>query len=212
MQDWVALADAYYDASMGTDAKIPVPVIWGTDAVHGHSNVYGATIFPHNIGLGAAHDVELIERIAEATGQSTRATGIQWAFAPTLAVVQDPRWGRSYESFSSDPMLVRAYAKAYIAGMQGDLREDGAAVATAKHFIGDGATDAAGQLCIVRGAQADVVREQRRAHHVVVAVHGIGAPDDRHRVARIGRHRCLVVAVGQVHPVAQRGVLVHARP
>ena len=139
--DWVKLADAYYDASMGTDAKIPVPVIWGTDAVHGHSNVYGATIFPHNIGLGAAHDVELIERIAEATGQSTRATGVTWTFAPTVAVAQNARWGRTYESYSSQPALVREYATAYVKGMQGVLAKDGNVVATAKHFIGDGATE-----------------------------------------------------------------------
>lgn len=141
VQDWVALADAYYDASMGTDAKIPVPVIWGTDAVHGHSNVHGATIFPHNIGLGAAHDVELIERIAEATGQSTRATGVTWTFAPTVAVAQNARWGRTYESYSSQPALIREYAAAYVKGMQGLLDTDGNVVATAKHFIGDGATD-----------------------------------------------------------------------
>ena len=141
VQDWVALADAYYDSSMGTDAKIPVPVIWGTDAVHGHSNVYGATIFPHNIGLGAAHDVELIERIAEATGQSTRATGVTWTFAPTVAVAQNARWGRTYESYSSQPALIREYAAAYVKGMQGLLDKDGNVVATAKHFIGDGATD-----------------------------------------------------------------------
>jgi len=141
VEDWVKLADAYYDASMGTDAKIPVPVIWGTDAVHGHSNVYGATIFPHNIGLGAAHDVELIERIAEATGQSTRATGVAWTFAPTVAVAQNARWGRTYESYSSQPALVREYATAYVKGMQGVLDKDGNVVATAKHFIGDGATE-----------------------------------------------------------------------
>lgn len=141
VQDWVTLADAYYDASMKTDAEIPVPVIWGTDAVHGHSNVYGATIFPHNIGLGAAHDVELIERIAEATGQSTRATGVAWTFAPTVAVAQDARWGRTYESYSSQPALIREYAGAYVKGMQGLLDKDGNVVATAKHFIGDGATD-----------------------------------------------------------------------
>lgn len=141
VEDWVKLADAYYDASMSTDAKIPVPVIWGTDAVHGHSNVYGATIFPHNIGLGAAHDVELIERIAEATGQSTRATGVTWTFAPTVAVAQNARWGRTYESYSSQPELIREYAAAYVKGMQGMLDKDGNVVATAKHFIGDGATD-----------------------------------------------------------------------
>lgn len=141
VQDWLALADQYHEASMSTDAAVPIPVIWGTDAVHGHSNVYGATMFPHNIALGAAHDPELIQQIGAATAQSTRATGIAWAFAPTLAVVQNARWGRTYESFSSEGGLVREYAAAYVKGMQGDLKDDGNLVATAKHYIGDGATD-----------------------------------------------------------------------
>ena len=139
--DWLALAEAYHRASMSTDAKVQIPVIWGTDAVHGNSNVRGATLFPHNIGLGAAHDPELIERIGEATGRATRATGIGWVFAPTLAVAQDPRWGRTYESFSSDGALVREYAVVYIRGLQGRFNDDGNVVATAKHYIGDGATE-----------------------------------------------------------------------
>lgn len=141
VDDWVALADQYFDASMSTDAKVQIPIIWGADAVHGHSNIYGATLFPHNIGLGAAHDTQLIERIGEATAKSTRATGITWVFAPTLAVVQNTRWGRSYESFSADGALVRDYAFAYVKGLQGNLKSDDDVVATAKHFLGDGATD-----------------------------------------------------------------------
>jgi beta-glucosidase len=133
-RDWVKMADAL-------DAQSPIPLLWGTDAVHGHSNVYGATLFPHNIGLGAAHDPALITLIAQATGKAVRATGVNWAFAPTLAVVQDERWGRSYESFSSDPQLVRAYAAAYTTGLQGDFTKPSNVVATAKHFMGDGATD-----------------------------------------------------------------------
>src|SRR3546814_7616319 len=82
--DWVALADRLYEASMSTDMQVPVPVIWGTDAVHGHSNVIGATLFPHNIGLGAAHDDELVGRIAAATGRAVQATGIDWLFAPAV--------------------------------------------------------------------------------------------------------------------------------
>jgi len=139
--DWVRLADAYHAASLATDARTPVPVIWGTDAVHGHSNVYGATLFPHNIGLGATRNPALIERIGAATGSATRATGIGWVFAPTLAVAHDPRWGRTYESFSSDPSVVREYAAAYVKGAQGRFASDGNVVATAKHYIGDGATD-----------------------------------------------------------------------
>src|SRR5881392_4196382 len=119
--DWLKLSDAFYRASMSTDMKVKVPVIWGTDAVHGHNNVYGATLFPHNIALGAAHDPKLLERIGRATAAQVRATGITWAFAPTLAVVQNPRWGRSYESYSSDPALVRSYAEAIVRGLQGQL-------------------------------------------------------------------------------------------
>ena len=102
--------------------KVKVPVIWGTDAVHGHNNVYGATLFPHNIGLGAAHDPALIERIGHATAEQVRATGITWAFAPTLAVVQNPRWGRTYESYSSDPALVRSYGEAMVRRAPGAAR------------------------------------------------------------------------------------------
>jgi beta-glucosidase len=137
--DWLALADRYYDASMAVDSPVKVPIIWGTDAVHGDSNVFGATLFPHNIGLGAAHDPALIRQIGAVTARAVRATGVDWAFAPTLAVAQNVRWGRSYESFSSYGPLVRAYADAYVSGLQGDFG-DANVMATAKHFIGDGAT------------------------------------------------------------------------
>lgn len=139
--DWVALADRYYDASMSTDMTVKIPVIWGTDAVHGHNNVYGATTFPHNIGLGAAHDPALVEKIAAATGKAVRATGIDWLFSPAVPAVQNLRWGRTYESWSEDPKLVREYAAAYTRGLQGDFSGDDHAVATVKHFIGDGGTD-----------------------------------------------------------------------
>jgi len=138
--DWVALAGRYYDASMATDMAVKVPVIWGIDAIHGNSNVVGATLFPHNVGLGAAHDPALVRAIGAAVGKAVRATGIAWVFAPTLAVVQDVRWGRSYESFSSDPALVRSYGSAYVQGLQGRFG-DSSVIATAKHFIGDGGTD-----------------------------------------------------------------------
>ena len=139
VRDWLALADRYHDASMTTDASIKVPLIWGTDAVHGHSNVFGATLFPHNIGLGAAHDPALVHDIGVATARAVRATGIDWVFAPTVAVAQDARWGRTYESFSSNAPLVREYARAYVSGLQGDFGAHNV-LATAKHFIGDGAT------------------------------------------------------------------------
>ena len=138
---WVALADQYYGASMSTDMKVKVPVVWGIDAMHGNSNVFGATLFPHNIGLGAAHNKALVKKMAAAVGQAVRATGINWVFAPTLAVVRDDRWGRTYESFSEDPALVHDYAGEYVRGLQGSLRRDDNVIATAKHFIGDGGTD-----------------------------------------------------------------------
>jgi beta-glucosidase len=138
--DWLALADRYYDASMATDMTSKVPVIWGIDAMHGNSNVYGATLFPHNIGLGAARDPQLIGEIGAAVGKAVRATGIAWVFGPTLAVVRDDRWGRTYESFSEDGALVNQYAGPYVQGLQGRFGKDANVVATAKHFIGDGGT------------------------------------------------------------------------
>ena len=138
--DWVALADAHYKASMATDMKVKIPVIWGTDAVHGHNNVFKATLFPHNIGLGAARDPKLVGRIAHLTAKQVRATGITWAFAPTVAVVQNPRWGRTYESYSSDPALVRQYAVEFVKAMQGNLTGPDTTIASVKHFLGDGGT------------------------------------------------------------------------
>ncbi|GAB4573407.1 MAG: exo 1,3/1,4-beta-D-glucan glucohydrolase [Rhodothalassiaceae bacterium] len=144
--DWVRLADAYYKASVSeVNGRTPIPIFWGTDAVHGVNNVVGATLFPHNIGLGAADDPELMRAIGEATALELRATGLDWTFAPTLAVAQDLRWGRSYESYSSDPDRVARLGAALIEGLQGRVGSDGflgpdRIIATAKHFIGDGAT------------------------------------------------------------------------
>lgn len=135
-EDWVALADAFYEASVDTsEGNAGIPIIWGTDAVHGHNNVIGATLFPHNIGLGAARNPELIAEIAAATAREVRATGIDWIFAPTVAVATDFRWGRTYESYSADSALVADYADGFVSAMQGE-----GVVATAKHFIGDGGT------------------------------------------------------------------------
>ena len=136
VQDWVELADAYYLASIDTSAgNAGIPIIWGTDAVHGHNNVIGATIFPHNIALGAIGDAELTAAIAGATAREVSATGIDWIFAPTLAVALDPRWGRTYESYGSNPALVKDFAGGVVEAMQAE-----GIVATAKHFIGDGGT------------------------------------------------------------------------
>lgn len=139
--EWLALAQRYHEASMATDMAIKVPVVWGTDAVHGHNNVFGATLFPHNIGLGAARNPKLLEEIGAATAKATRASGIAWVFGPTLAVVRDDRWGRTYESYSENPDVVASYAGAYVRGMQGALKDDANTIATAKHFMGDGGTE-----------------------------------------------------------------------
>ena len=144
LADWVALADSLYDASTDiSDGGVGIPVIWGTDAVHGHNNVIGATIFPHNIGLGAANNPALMRQIGEATALEVAATGIDWVFAPTLAVVRNDSWGRTYEGYSEDPEIVAAYAGEIVTGLQGDSSDrfgPAHVIATAKHFIGDGGT------------------------------------------------------------------------
>lgn len=146
LQDWLELADSFYEASMDTsDGGQAIPVIWGTDAVHGHGNVIGATLFPHNIGLGATHNPELVREIGHVTAREVLATGIDWTFAPTVAVTQDDRWGRTYESYSEDPELVRSYAHAMVLGLQGEPGSPGflgadRVLATAKHYLADGGT------------------------------------------------------------------------
>ena len=162
--DWLKLSDDFYRASMSTDMKVKVPVIWGTDAVHGHNNVYGATLFPQNIGLGAAHDPALVTRIGRATAAQVRATGITWAFAPTLAVVQNPRWGRTYESYSSDPAEVRAYGEAIVRGLQGKLGSPTSVVASAKHYLGDGGTTHGVDQGETRTSEADLARTHAAGH------------------------------------------------
>ncbi|HBM72058.1 MAG TPA: 1,4-beta-D-glucan glucohydrolase, partial [Erythrobacter sp.] len=145
-QDWLALADAFYEASMDVGPGEPaIPIVWGTDAVHGHSNIVGATIFPHNVGLGAARDPELIERIGKVTAVEIRVTGQEWTFAPTVAVPQDYRWGRAYEGYSSDPALVAAYVGSMIRGLQGPpsttpILAGPHVAASTKHYLADGAT------------------------------------------------------------------------
>lgn len=167
--DWVALADRYYDASMSTDLPVKVPVIWGIDAIHGNSNVFGATQFPHNIGLGAAHNPRLIYKIGQAVGKAVRATGINWVFAPTLAVVRDDRWGRTYESFSENADLVASYGGAYVRGLQGDLKGDATVVATAKHYMGDGGTDQGVDQGLVKAPESDMINIHGRGYYTALA-------------------------------------------
>lgn len=144
--EWLKLADAFYDASMTrSDSRPKIPIIWGTDAVHGNNNIVGATLFPHNIGLGAMRDRDLIRKIGVVTALETAAAGIDWTFAPTLAVVQDDRWGRTYESYSEEPQVQADYAGAMIEGVQGrvgtaEFLAPDHVIATTKHFLGDGGT------------------------------------------------------------------------
>ena len=144
-EDWVELAEKMYQASIDDSLDgSTIPTMWGTDAVHGHNNVIGATLFPHNIGLGAANNPALIEKIAAATAREVMVTGIDWVFAPTVAVVRDDRWGRTYEGYSEDPEIVKAYSASIVKGLQGavdeDFLSDTRVVSTVKHFLGDGGT------------------------------------------------------------------------
>jgi len=140
---WAKMIDGYQEAAL--QSRLEIPLIYGVDAVHGHANLKGATIFPHNIGLGAAGDPELMFRIGQATAIEILATGIPWNFGPVVAVPQDIRWGRTYEGFSEKTDLVTQLAIPYIEGLQSNSPDrnptgDLAALGTAKHYIGDGAT------------------------------------------------------------------------
>jgi beta-glucosidase len=146
-QAWLDLTDKFFRASLTATsaAHAPIPILFGIDAVHGHAKVVGATIYPHNVGLGAAHDSDLVRRIGRATAEEVAATGIDWTFAPTVAVARDVRWGRSYESYSESPELVAAYAAAMVTGLQGErdtaqFMTPGHTLSTVKHFLGDGGT------------------------------------------------------------------------
>jgi beta-glucosidase len=145
-EKWLALADAFHAASIDkSGGRAGIPVMWGTDAMHGHSNIVGATLFPHNIGLGATHSPELLARIAAITAEQVRTTGMDWTFAPTVTVPQDDRWGRTYEGFSEDPALVASYAGVFVRGLQGDptgkdFLGGRHVISSVKHFVGDGGT------------------------------------------------------------------------
>lgn len=136
---WTEMVDNYQDFALKT--RLGIPIIYGSDGVHGHNNLKGATIFPHNIGLGATRDPDLVRRIGSATAQEMAATNVYWNFAPVLAVPQDIRWGRIYEGYSENSELVSSLGKAYIEGLQGgDLAHHTTVLATPKHFVGDGGT------------------------------------------------------------------------
>ena len=143
VKDWKNLSKNFYNASTKVNG-IKVPILWGTDAVHGHNNVIGATIFPHNIGLGATRNTNLIREIGSAVAKEVASTGIIWTFAPTIAIPQNDLWGRTYEGYSENTKLVSKLGKNFIIGLQGlndEFLDENKVLATAKHFLGDGGTD-----------------------------------------------------------------------
>ena len=141
LQAWTDRYDQLQKYALET--RLGIPILYGIDAVHGHNNVLGAVIFPHNIGLGCIRDPELVEKISRITAIEMRATGIQWTFAPCVTVPRDEHWGRTYEGFSEDPDLVKVLGEASIRGLQGrELNSPLSVLACAKHYIGDGGTTA----------------------------------------------------------------------
>ena len=167
---WLKLADDYYRASAARPTEAPIPLMFGIDAVHGHSNLVGAVIFPHNVGLGAMHDPDLIKQIGEVTADEMSVVGVDWTFAPTVAVSRDKRWGRSYESYSENPADVAAYSGMMVEGLQGvDGGKNGVTtghiISTAKHFLGDGGTANGKDQGDAEMSEADLAR-----------IHGAGYP------------------------------------
>lgn len=168
---WKKLVDEFRAASRKAGAG--VPILFGVDAVHGHSNVPGATIFPHNIGLGAARDPALIRRIGVATAAEIAGSGIEWTFAPTLAVPQDLRWGRSYEGYAADPALVASYAREMVLGLQGPLQAGEPlgpreVAATAKHFLADGGTQDGKDQGNARISESELVSRHAPGYPVAI--------------------------------------------
>lgn len=162
--EWLALADAFYDASMDTSkGGKAIPLLFGIDAVHGQSNIIGATLFPHNIGLGATRNPELLRQIGGITALETRVTGMEWTFAPTVAVPQDDRWGRTYEGYSESPDVVASYAATMVEGLQGrvgtpEFLDGRHVIASVKHFLGDGGTTDGKDQGDTRISESDLVR------------------------------------------------------
>jgi len=136
---WLTMINGYQEAAL--NSRLGIPILYGVDAVHGHNNLYGATIFPHNVGLGATRDADLVQRIGRATAAEMVASGANWNYAPTIAVPQDIRWGRTYEGYGEESSLVSRLGAAYLRGLQGeDLTDPFSVLATPKHYVGDGGT------------------------------------------------------------------------
>ncbi len=169
--DWAQLVEDCQART--TTTRLAIPLLYGIDAVHGHNNVLGAVIFPHNIGLGCTRNPALVEEISRLTAREIRATGMQWAFAPCLAVPRDIRWGRTYEGYSEDPAIVASFAAAAVRGLQGDaLQGPFSVLACAKHFIADGGTSYVGANGRAGLDQGDVKVDEATLR----AVHMTGYP------------------------------------
>jgi beta-glucosidase len=139
LQDWTDMVDGYMAESLKT--RLHIPILYGVDAVHGHNNILGAVIFPHDIGLGCARNPALVEKAARITAEEVRATGINWAFAPCVTVPQDIRWGRTYEGYGDTPEMPSLLGRAAVMGFQGqNLASPLSVLACAKHYVGDGGT------------------------------------------------------------------------
>lgn len=174
-KEWALKADEFWNATeeMFADRPFRIPFMWATDAVHGHNNAFGATVFPHNIGLGAARDPDLIERIGEVTAIEVCATGLDWTFAPTVAIPRDLRWGRVYEGYSEDPEITFAYAAAMVRGLQGDaeaLKTETKVISNVKHWVGDGGTQ-----CGVDRGQNEYSEDYLRNIHAMGYFSGLNA-------------------------------------
>ena len=168
---WRELSIQYQRASLA--ATPGIGLIWGIDAVHGNNNIHGATLFPHHTAMGATHDAELVREFGRANAAAVRAAGIQWVFAPTLAVVQDVRWGRTYESYGADPALVRELGKAEVEGLQEGLMEGQGrgVVATAKHYVGDGGTTHGVDQGLTRTSFADLALRHGPGYYGALDAH-----------------------------------------
>ena len=179
---WADMVDGYQSAAL--ESRLGIPLLYGIDAVHGNNNVVGATVFPHNIGLGASRDSALVEQVAHVTATETRATGPNWAFAACVCVARDDRWGRTYESFGESPDLVAKMTVAFrgLQGGPGQLDEPDRVLATAKHFAGDGLTTygtGSGAYPIDQGidqvSRADFERLALAPYRPAVQTFGVGA-------------------------------------
>ncbi len=171
-EDWADMVDKFQAAALKTRLKIPL--LYGVDSVHGHGNLLGATVFPHNIGLGATRDPDLVRKVAKITGEETRATGPQWTFSPCVCAAREDRWGRTYESFSEDARLVEQFETAI------DGYQDAGLLATAKHYAGDGDTEygtPTGDYTVDQGiavtSREDFWRHSLRQYVPAIKKHGV---------------------------------------